>query len=75
MLIKVGLRNVLIVGPLKSKLSMFYLSVYHTILKDNTFLNILSRFLLSKIITLFFVLACLTKPSLLRRNDRYVRKQ
>ena len=34
MLIRVGDRNVLIVGPLKSELSMFYLSMYYMIPRD-----------------------------------------
>ena len=35
MLVGMGLRNVVIVGPVKSWLSMYFLNVHYTIPKDN----------------------------------------
>ena len=35
MLVGMGLRNVAIVGLVKSRLSMYFLNVHHTIPKDN----------------------------------------
>ena len=61
MLTRVGHKNILIVGPLKSQLNMFHLSVQHMIPKDRIFSNISSKFFLSKIMMLFFIVVFLTK--------------
>ena len=45
MLRGVGLGNALIVGLVKSLLSMFFLSVHHTIHRDKTFLDYMKQVL------------------------------
>ena len=57
MLRGVGLRNVLIVGLVRSLLSMFFLSVHHTIPRDKIFWTIRSKFLFPKHLKLLFTAA------------------
>ena len=60
MLIGVGHRNVLIVGLVRSWLSMFFLSVHRMITRDN-FWTTSSKFLIQILLILLFVIAFLTK--------------
>ena len=47
MLVGMGLRNAIIVGPVKSRLSMYFLNVHRTIPRDN--FNDLKQVLLSNV--------------------------